>query len=218
MIVDFPTLASECAPNVGITTLKAIVLTESGGNPFAINDNTQRLARQPKNKAEAVELATALVQAGHSVDMGLAQINSKNLSWLGLTIDQVFDPCTNLQASSKVLESGYKRAVAQHGEGQQALLAAISAYNTGSLSRGFGNGYVQKVVSKSGQAIQVPSLAQGAIVNGPYGTVRVQKSNTVSIFRSKLNAWEDEKIASKMEGKKNSNVEPSKSPLKSEGF
>ena len=40
---------------------------------------------------------------------------------------------------------GYARAVARFGEGQTALLAAISAYNTGDRQRGFANGYVARV-------------------------------------------------------------------------
>jgi type IV secretion system protein VirB1 len=86
-----------------------------------------------------------LIDAGLSIDMGLGQINSRNLSWLGLTLESVFDPCRNLQAMQAVLLSGYEKAAKTHGPGQQALVAALSAYNTGHPERGVRNGYVASV-------------------------------------------------------------------------
>lgn len=77
MIADLSSLIAECAPNIGPTTLMAIIKTESGGNPYAINDNTIRVTKQPKSYPEAVQVATERINRGHSVDMGLAQINSK---------------------------------------------------------------------------------------------------------------------------------------------
>jgi type IV secretion system protein VirB1 len=86
-----------------------------------------------------------LMDAGLSIDMGLGQINSRNLSWLGLTLESVFDPCRNLQAMQAVLLKGYEKAAKTHGPGQQALVAALSAYNTGHPERGVRNGYVASV-------------------------------------------------------------------------
>lgn len=177
-MIDLAMMIQQCAPAVGQVTMSAIVQTESGGHPWAIGDNTAKLSRQPRTKDEAVSTAKDLIAAGHNIDMGLGQINSKNLSWLGLNVEQVFDPCTNLAAAATVLSGAYQRAVKQHGAGQQALLAALSAYNTGSLVNGFGNGYVQKVVNNSGVKVQfrIPNLAAGTLYKGKHGTYKVGNS------------------------------------------
>jgi len=153
MMPDLPTLFAQCAPDVGISTMHAIVRTESTGKPWVIGDNTATLRVQPTTKAEAVATATALIARGHNLDLGLAQINSRNLAWLGLTVAQVFDPCTNITAAATILKQQYRRAALQFGPGQQALLAAISAYNTGSLRQGFRNGYVHKVLTQAGAPV-----------------------------------------------------------------
>jgi type IV secretion system protein VirB1 len=138
-----------CSPQVAVSTMQAIVRTESGGNPWAVNDNTAKLKEQPLSREEAVSWATYLIAQGHSVDMGLGQIDSRTLAKLGLSVEQVFEPCTNLSAAAAILTAGYRRAVTTYGKGQQALLAAISTYNTGNMSNGFYNGYVQKVVANA---------------------------------------------------------------------
>jgi type IV secretion system protein VirB1 len=73
------------------------------------------------------------------------QVNSRNLAELGYTIEQVLDdPCANIRAGAAVLSADYAAAVRTHGEGQAALQAALSAYNTGDFYSGFANGYVAR--------------------------------------------------------------------------
>ena len=140
-------IALTCAPQVNAQTLSAIVKTESNYNELAININgKEKLARQPENEAEAVSTARWLIQNGYSVDMGLSQINSKNLPGLGMTVDEVFDPCKNLAAAAQILQSNYVIA-RQTNDDKTATLQSLSAYNTGSFKKGFENGYVQKVIS-----------------------------------------------------------------------
>ena len=45
----------------------------------------------------------------------------------------------------------YKKAAKQMGEGQPALLAALSAYNTGDMQKGFKSGYVHKYLSRKNE-------------------------------------------------------------------
>ena len=140
-----PAALLACALNVHPITLNKIVSVESGGNPLALNVNRLAGAQpRPASVAEAVRLAESYIARGHSVDLGLAQINSRNLPRLGLTIEQVLDPCTNIAASGRILTANYADAARRWGEGQTALRAALSAYNTGSFSAGFRNGYVAK--------------------------------------------------------------------------
>lgn len=132
-----------CSPNVAPQTTAAIIQVESGGNPFAIGVNGPIKNRlQPKNTQQAAIVARYYLLQGHTVDLGLMQINSSNLPGLGYTLEQMFDPCINMQAGGRILSRGYHGAIKRHGEGQNALNAALSAYNTGNYERGFRNGYV----------------------------------------------------------------------------
>ncbi len=147
-----------CAANVAPVTLEAIVRVESGGNPLALHVN--RLAApqpQPATVAEAMHLADTYIRQGYSVDLGLMQVNSRNLTALGTSVEQVLDPCTNIRGGAAILTANYAEAVRSRGEGQAALQAALSAYNTGDFYRGIGNGYVAKYYAPNG----VPALAGG---------------------------------------------------------
>jgi type IV secretion system protein VirB1 len=135
----------------------AVVRTESGFHPWRIGVNDGApLRREPASLSEAKAVARALLAQGRNLDLGLAQINSANLSRLGLTIDTVFEPCHNIHAAAVVLRGCYARARRRYGDGQPALQAALSCYNTNSLFRGFANGYVQKVVDSS--SAYVPAI------------------------------------------------------------
>jgi type IV secretion system protein VirB1 len=143
-------LAAQCAPNVAPETVAAIVQTESRGNELAIGVNgLGRSIAQPTSIARAVELARFYVAKGYSVDLGLGQINSRNMKALGLTWDTVFEPCTNIAAAGAVISGNY-RSVREGLHPQRALRIALSMYNTGSQSRGFSNGYVGRVVGNAG--------------------------------------------------------------------
>lgn len=151
-LAAFAQLAAVCAPTVHVETLAAIARTESGFHAGAINDNTARSSYFPKTLQEAVALALELVTLRkHAVDLGLMQISSANLSALGLSPADVLDPCTNLQAGARVLSAGYHPP--RGGDVQPALLQALSRYNTGSPTRGFENGYVNKVMTSATQVI-----------------------------------------------------------------
>ena len=144
-------LAIQCAPTVAPETVVAIVHTESRGHIFALNVNGGRQPRRQSSAAAAAATAKRYVAAGYSVDLGLGQINSRNMRWLGLTWDTVFDPCTNIAALGRVLTQNYNSVKAGR-DPQNALRIAISMYKTGSQSRGFRNGYVAKVVGNAGIA------------------------------------------------------------------
>ncbi len=151
------TLAGQCAPTVHPETLAAIVRTESGGNPLKIHINgAPQPSPEPVNQEEVISLARQAIQEGNSVDLGLMQINSNNLEWLGMSIEDTFDPCKNMAAGARILQENYERAMRDFEEGQPALQVALSAYNTGNQSAGFKNGYVDKVLKNTDY--KVPAL------------------------------------------------------------
>ncbi len=139
-------LSQVCAPSVAPETLAAISHVESRFDPLAIGVN--RGGRRPpraRNAAEAARSARGLLARGANIDLGLAQINSRNLSWLGLTVEDAFDPCRNLAAAATVLHAGYRVTSSAASDQQAALRIALSRYNTGDAERGFRNGYVGRV-------------------------------------------------------------------------
>lgn len=140
-------MVAECSPSMHPAIAQAIVKTESSFNPFAIGVNRggNRLARQPSNFGEAVQTAKRLLSQGVNIDLGLGQINSNNLNWLNLSVEQAFTPCANLQALQRVYLACYDKAGA-NGNGTR-MQRAWSCYNTGNSRKGFSNGYVAKVTN-----------------------------------------------------------------------
>ncbi|WP_180061831.1 MULTISPECIES: lytic transglycosylase domain-containing protein [unclassified Acinetobacter] len=137
-------LIQACASNTPVPVAQAIIRTESRFNPHAIGVNYGgKQIKQPKSYAEAVLKAKQLISSGHNIDLGLAQINSSNLKWLGLSIEQVLQPCNNLKAMQFILYDCYKRS-GESGLGTK-MQRAFSCYNTGNHKKGFNNNYVNKV-------------------------------------------------------------------------
>jgi type IV secretion system protein VirB1 len=129
-------LIARCAPTVGPVTMSAVVAYESGARPNAIGDNTERRSYEPASRSEAIRLAGRLLQMGHNIDAGYAQVNSDNFRAYGLSVASAFDPCTNVAAGARILTRDYAAAERTYGPGQVALVHALSAYNTGGYWRG----------------------------------------------------------------------------------
>jgi len=155
------TLAGQCAPDVHPETIAAIVRTKSNGNALKIHINGASLpSPAPTTKDEVISLARKHMTEGRSVDLGLMQINSKNFKWLGLSIEGALDPCKNLAAGARILKENYSRATQNHEDGQDALRAALSAYQTGDEEAGLENGFVARVLENSNY--DVPTLKKAA--------------------------------------------------------
>nr|WP_313658795.1 lytic transglycosylase domain-containing protein [Achromobacter ruhlandii] len=183
--MDFPTLARQCAPDVHISTLAAVVRHESAFDPLVIGVNTKpHRSIRPSSKQEAVREVRDLIAKGVDFDVGYGQINVRNWKWLGVTPETIFDPCTNLASAQRVLVDCYKRAAVIHGPGQNALYAAFSCYNTGNFTRGFSNGYVGKLLAGAGLPVpaiaQVPLREKSALVSGnqPAVSRTTEKNNS----------------------------------------
>lgn len=203
MLPDLSTLMHQCAPNVGQVTMRAVIKTESAGNPYILADagpshlpwsQRESLVRtlRPRSAPEAAQAVRDLLAQGHIVAIGLTQVNAVNLPRLGLTIEQVLDPCTNIKAGAQILTDNYARALRQLGtsDPQAALQAALSAYWSGNFVTGFAGGYVQKVINNAGLAVElkVPSLAAGRVIAGPQGKVKIDRDGRVSPYTAPLQA------------------------------
>lgn len=157
---DFGELAKRCAPEVSEDTLRALVRTESSFNPYAIGI-VGGGSRQPKAFHEAMAIIAQLELEGKNYSVGLAQINKKNFSKLGINASGALDACTNLKAASKILSDCYQRA--QNRSGSNSLHDALSYYS-GNFQTGYRHGYVDKVRANAGistlTAPVVPSIRE----------------------------------------------------------
>ncbi|MEX8139990.1 lytic transglycosylase domain-containing protein [Acinetobacter baumannii] len=176
-------MIATCAPNVAPVTVQEIMRVESSFNPLAVNVNTKkingktvrfRIPFKIRTVDDAVKVSRMAIAAGHSVDMGYMQVNSTNLKSLGYSIEDMFDPCKNIKAGSKILTAFYSSAIRSHSNEQAALRAALSAYNTGDFRRGFANGYVAKYLSRKQPYVHVPQYqpqtAQIQWASNPYSS------------------------------------------------
>ena len=135
-------LALQCAPAVDPHMIVAIGQHESQLDPLTVHDNT---TGQVLHGDGMVQAAAQLISAGHSVDLGLMQINSHNLDLLGLPLRDAFTPCKSVEAAAK-------------------LLVLFSRYNTGSPTRGLANGYAYHVMDAldGTRADHLPDAARGS--------------------------------------------------------
>jgi type IV secretion system protein VirB1 len=190
MILDALALAAQiarCAPTVGPRTMAAIVKVESGGDPFAIGDNTTSRSYHPRLRMMAEALARRLIDAGHSVDLGLAQIDDANLARLGLNVQTAFDACASLAAEAQILAEDYSLAARYFGAGQVALRHAIGMYNTGRLDAG--GAYVRRVLIAAGiRSVRLnprpPRVAEREGAN--WATTQVLTGAETSVRRARI--------------------------------
>ena len=166
---------SQCGPAVAPSTTRAVIQVESGGNPLAIGDNSLKKAFAPKTKREAVSLATQLIEQGHSVDLGLMQINSIHLAQMSLSLEEVFDACRNVKIGTAILSYFYQQN--QTGDPSYILFKALSAYNTGQAWKGAG--YVNRILAAAGVDYRVLFVpVQGGAAAA--GSVKKEKTKAKS--------------------------------------
>lgn len=147
-----------CAPAAAPDTMAAIVAVESAGWPYAVNDNTARRSYRPQTRGEALRIAESAIHAHHSVDVGIAQVNSGNFAAFHVDAAAMLEPCANLRVGSAILANAYHVAAVRYPVPRQALVHALMAYNTGSIYAGAP--YVRAVIAAATTlAPIVPSIA-----------------------------------------------------------
>ncbi|WP_175455802.1 lytic transglycosylase domain-containing protein [Pseudoxanthomonas sp. CF385] len=140
--------------------MEHVVKVESSLNPYAIGVVGARLARQPRNLAEALSTARMLETRGYNFSLGLAQVNRYNLARQGLdSYEKAFDVCPNLQAGSRILAECYARSGNSWGK-------AFSCYYSGNFTTGYRHGYVQKVFASWRQQASKEAEAAIAVIDG----------------------------------------------------
>jgi type IV secretion system protein VirB1 len=159
-------LTARCAPSGPEATLEAVAQTESGLDPWALHDNTTNASVAPANLRVALIDARQWIGRGHSVDLGLMQINSANLTALGMTIRSALDSCASLAGGAAVLHAAYGDAQTS-AEQQAALLMALSRYSTGSPFKGILNGYARRVIANAATAAPPSSPVQTTTLEDP---------------------------------------------------
>ncbi|WP_242734304.1 lytic transglycosylase domain-containing protein [Xanthomonas translucens] len=149
------TLIVACSIGVHPQTVQAIIKHESGGNPYAINNQARSF--YPTRLEDAQRIAVEQVRAGRSTDVGLMQVNSQHLRKFGVTPKDLLEPCTNIRIGTTILRQDYAQTWAKYRAEKPALLGALSMYNTGNESRGLSNGYVREVSQAAGVAVNFPA-------------------------------------------------------------
>lgn len=150
----------QCAPSISPDTLNPLIQTESGGNPFAVANVTDKTSRFFSNKETAIMYVNNLEKEGKNYSAGLMQINSANFNKYHLDNESVFDSCTNIKAGAKLLSENYHKQ--KENDEQLNLRKSLSLYYSGNTKTGFkkekgfnNTSYIERVEQK---AYDVPAL------------------------------------------------------------
>jgi type IV secretion system protein VirB1 len=156
-------LLKNCAPHAALNTMLAVATTESGFHPYAISINSPQklagkvglanhaieLARRPNSRLEAILWMRWLLQHRISVSVGLLQVNTDNAARFHLNPERLFDPCTNIAVGANLLAEAYADQKQAAPNDPDALLRALSVYNSGTANFGFYNGYVERILKNA---------------------------------------------------------------------
>ena len=169
-------LFAQCAADVAPETLHTLIGVESSRNPYAIavvydknTPNKNRLHfKQPNTETEALNIITALEappQHHKSYSVGLMQVNSTNFKTYGITKENMFNACKNIEAGAGIFKACYAEAKNNNPtKGEQELLRiASSCYYSGNETRGFkkeanGTSYVDRINEKVAENYKVPAI------------------------------------------------------------
>lgn len=132
-----------CGPWVHPDTLRAVAVVESAANPWAIG--TPHGAVFPHTRSEAKRILVRALRTESSVDIGLLQINSQWLPRLHIAPEQLLDSCINIRVGAAILAVNFVAASRPGRSHLHALVAALSAYNSGSETAAVR--YAEKVFS-----------------------------------------------------------------------
>jgi type IV secretion system protein VirB1 len=177
-LLALSSLCIQCGPDVHPATTQAIIEVESAGNPLAIHDNETGKSYSPATPDKAAAIAAHLLAQGHSLDMGLMQINSQHLKKKSINYARLFDPCFNIQTGTRILADFYRHHSRNNPKDPPdlILLKSLSSYNTGTPYQG--KHYVNKILKRAGFKTDAAMLAAHTEVKPG------RKQNTITFFRN----------------------------------
>ncbi|MGD9617771.1 MAG: transglycosylase SLT domain-containing protein [Alphaproteobacteria bacterium] len=142
------------APGMPPANVAAVAQQESGFHPYAIRDETTDRSHYPATREDAEALAARLTAQGHLLGVGLMQLTPP--ANFGLSIAEAFDPCKNMKAGAELLAANYNLE-------WQALMRALSRYNSGNPTRA--EAYAKRVAAQAQRNARMPSLAPHPLPN-----------------------------------------------------
>jgi type IV secretion system protein VirB1 len=130
----------------------------------------------------------ALLRLGHSVDVGLMQVNSVHFPAFGLAPDNVFNPCVNISVGGKILGAAWEKAKRAGLTGQTALWHALQVYNSGRLAGA--PTYASKVwTAANGSPSQIVMKTGGSANRAPEVLVAAKPDFSFAQSWTATNAW-----------------------------
>ena len=144
MILDLAFIASCSYPGVPVDIVAEIIRVESSFKPWSINVNGVAGSFSFEKRQQASRKIIDLLESGANFDVGLMQVNNKNLLKFKVDERQALDPCLNIYLGSKIFHDAYVTVISSNQIYQNPLLITLSVYNTGNFTSGFTNGYVKK--------------------------------------------------------------------------
>lgn len=126
-------------------------------DPLVIHDNTAGDSFFPDTRGQAISLAERLIGAGHSLDLGIMQINVANLSHYNLSIPDAFVPARSMAVGAEILSAAYKTCSAAFRGAVDAMRCVAEHYNTGRHGTATGRKYAAGVFRV---AANVPSIKE----------------------------------------------------------
>jgi type IV secretion system protein VirB1 len=164
-------LFERCAPAIDTRLITHLVRQESAFNPYAIGlDGKAVLKPQPRTLASAIAKVEELITANQQFSVGLSQVHISNVRRYGLTWEQAFDSCTNLQYGQRILRDFHSEALKAGYKDGDAVFAALRGYNSGRIHSNVSNGYATTILNNvinGATVVRSPHLA--ATVNSVKG-------------------------------------------------
>lgn len=158
-MLEYALLAACLEHSIDHDLIRSIAKQESNGAPTAFYINKWELDQfRNLSLEEAVLVSEKMIEEGYTVDVGLMGINSRNLERFGISVSEGFDPCTNVNLGEQILFENINYAKSKGHDGHEAIKVALSMYNTGSMHRGFENGYVDKVWSHYTSTLAIEAI------------------------------------------------------------
>ncbi|HDX1088228.1 TPA: lytic transglycosylase domain-containing protein [Pasteurella multocida] len=169
-------LFAQCAADVAPETLHTLIGVESSRNPYAIavvypkgtKPEEKLNFSQPTSEVEAKNVINALEVPPikhSSYSVGLMQVNSVNFKTYGITKENMFNACKNIEAGAGIFKACYASAKSNNPtkNEQELLRIASSCYYSGNESRGFktesnGTSYVDRINATVARNYKVPAI------------------------------------------------------------